>query len=627
MPPRTRAPSGPAVILAEAEHLLETRPADAKSLLDGLTASPTPGAIRTQALAILAIQDAARGSDAGLRASEEKIAEAAAIRSRTREAVGRLAHARGYLAYKRGEHALVLAELNKAASIYSARDPRRAQVFDTLGMHFESVIGDLERARSYYLLSIKLKRAAFERESKLERTLDRAGGGPSARSGLALTYGNLGRLELARERFEEAERYFREDLALVLAPEPPLAAEAHVRDQLARSLLGQGSGRVDEARAQLEAALGLVTPETATHVFILKDLARVALARGEPFEAQRSIRTAREIATRCGFEVALLWVRFIEGQIASGEAARAGDDACMRAMQAFDEAHGGFERLAISRAICEIAVCKAELLGRLGRRDEALRILCEVALPQAERFLFAQLQPLARIEARIDALSPETLLHVKTRRMLGGVMPERYSARLRGERHRVTVWTCDIRGFTRFCDETGDPLLVVEMLNRFFAALGAPLLDLGGRIDKYVGDNILAYFRDPAAAAQMAIRAIAAIERLNTEREHLAERRLEIGIGLATGELVEGNVGFAGKLEHTIIGTPVNLACRLVDVANPGQILIDSATRAALGGEHRCSPVGSGTIRLKGLGAVRVFELHAGPAPRRRPRPRARSRA
>jgi class 3 adenylate cyclase len=312
-----------------------------------------------------------------------------------------------------------------------------------------------------------------------------------------------------------------------------------------------------------------------------------------------------------GYREVFLWVSVAEGEIASTQAERAGDDSYMHAMSAFDQALAGFERMHMPREICDVALLKADLLERLGRKDEALGMLRDVALPLAERHLFAQVQPLSRIETRIGVLSPETIHEIRNRRMLGGISKERYNARLRGERHRLTVWTCDIRGFTRYCTETPDPLLVVDMLNRFFAALGAPILDHGGRIDKYVGDNILAYFRDPSTAAHMALWALWAMEQLNTEREHLAERRLEIGLGLSTGEVVEGNVGFAGKLEHTIIGTPVNTACRLVGEADPGQILIDGATRSALGDEFICARPGRETISLKGLGEVQVFELKA----------------
>jgi class 3 adenylate cyclase len=80
-----------------------------------------------------------------------------------------------------------------------------------------------------------------------------------------------------------------------------------------------------------------------------------------------------------------------------------------------------------------------------------------------------------------------------------------------------------------------------------------------------------------------------------------------MGVGIATGWVVEGNVGFAGKLEHTIIGTPVNAACRLVARAAGGQTLLDDPTAQALGGRRPLTP--AGLFDLKGLGEIRVFEL------------------
>src|SRR5262245_46427236 len=93
--------------LAEAEKLLESRPDDAAPALASLAQGSAPPSIRAQALALLAFREAALGSAAGLAAAEARLSDAVALNPRSRIARGRVAHARGYLAYKRGEHALV----------------------------------------------------------------------------------------------------------------------------------------------------------------------------------------------------------------------------------------------------------------------------------------------------------------------------------------------------------------------------------------------------------------------------------------------------------------------------------------------------------------------------------------
>jgi class 3 adenylate cyclase/Tfp pilus assembly protein PilF len=586
MPTKAR----PAVTLSEAERLFELRPLEALPLLERL-ASRGAASSRAEALALLAIHDATLGTHTGLVAAQKKLRKARALTGLTRTARARIAHAAGYAAMKHGQAGVAVEHLNEAAHDYPPADRRRAHVFDTLGMHFASE-GDLERAHAYYLKSAVKKRE----------------GGAEERQGLARTYGNLGRLELAREQFAQAEHWLREDLALVLQDAPGGGAEALVRNLLGVALLGQG-GRVLEARSELSRALSLAPARSVTHAYVEKDLARVALEAGELEEAHAHAQRARELATAHGYSEMRVTVRHVEGLIASRRVTVQGDGPWIAALAAFDEASLGFEALGMPAEACATYLAKAELLARFDHGEQAVALLRERALPLAERSLFQQLQPLDRIERALEKLSPEALLRVRVRRMLGAELPEHYGARLRGARLRLTVWTCDIRGFTAYCEETNDPARVVAMLNRFFSVIGLRIVDGGGRIDKYVGDNVLAYFRDAEAAADAALDAMELVERLNREREHLDERRLEIGVGLATGEVVEGNVGFAGKLEHTIIGTAVNAASRLVNVAKPGAVLVDQATRHALGKRFATKAIRGGKVALKGLGDVEVFEL------------------
>ena len=579
--------------LARAEDLLETSPRQALQALQALAGEDTPVDVRAQAIALLAMHDARRASAGGLRAAEKKLTKATELAVSSSLAQGRLAHARGYLAFKRGERDVAIEELNRAASLYGGLSHHRARVFDTLGMLFSGK-GDLGRARAYYLLSLRLKKEL---------------GRPSERHGIAVTCGNLGRLELAREEYFEAEHWFREDLELVLKGDTNPTHEAIVRNQLALALLGQGEGRAKDAEVELERALELVRKESSTHAFVLKDLARASIASGDLSRADDLLRQARTIATQRGYTEAALWIRFAEGQSAARRAKATDDSAASRAFRALDEALDGFTSLAMHRPICDVAIARAELQRSLGLGDDALESLLNIALPCAERHLFGQIQPLARIESMIESISSAHGWQIRVQRMIGSKVREDRMARLHGVRHRVTVWTCDIRGFTSYCDKTGDPVLVVNTLNRFFSVIGQRIVDEGGSIDKYVGDNILAYFRDPQAAAQAALAALEIVDALNTEREHLDEPLLEIGIGLASGEVVEGNVGFAGKLEHTIIGTPVNVAFRLVGSAEPSEILLDAGTREALGARFEAPPIFGGTRNLKGIGDVAVYVL------------------
>jgi class 3 adenylate cyclase/tetratricopeptide (TPR) repeat protein len=575
-----------------AGELFERPPAEAETILGKLLAAGTPAEVRAQALGMLALRQAHAGSPAGLAAAQDSVDRAAALEPQGADTLARLAHARGYLAFKLGTRTTALFELNRAAELYGSH-PRRAQVVDTLGMLFRDLYGDVARARAY-----------FERSYELKKGQSEAAGHDWI--GLAITCGNLGQLELACERFDAAERWLREDLEVVLGHVREPFAEAIARVLLGEALLGQGSARRDEARTELDRALAVAPGGSQPRAEALVARARVALADDDEPTARQHLREARSLAERHGFVAVLGTVRLAEGVLHRRKAARPADDDALAAARAFAEARRGFRALDLHPRAIEAAVAEADLSRQLGKDQEALRKLLDVALPEAERHLFGQLQPLERIEARIAEIDPWQALRVKQRRTLGGVPEEDQGGRLHGERRRLTVWTCDIRGFTRYCDQT-DPDRVVEMLNRFFASIGQPIVDAGGCIDKYVGDNVLGYLANAEQAAGIALAALGRVAELNAQCRHLDEPEIAIGIGIATGEVIVGNIGFARKLEHTIIGTPVNRACRLVGEAGAGEILVDRATSDAIRGAFHCEP--AATLHLKGLGEVPTFRL------------------
>jgi class 3 adenylate cyclase len=185
---------------------------------------------------------------------------------------------------------------------------------------------------------------------------------------------------------------------------------------------------------------------------------------------------------------------------------------------------------------------------------------------------------------------------------------------LKGERREVTVMFIDIRQFTRITSRLG-PELLVAFLNEAFELITARLLEQGATVDKYIGDGILAYTGAPIPSDDHASRAVAAaiaIQRSIDERNEKAEAldsgyvRLEVGIGIHTGEVVVGNIGSERKMDFTAIGEPVNAASRLQELAAPGQILITGEVCAGLGAGVHTRYVGP--QYLKGLD--RGFEVY-----------------
>lgn len=149
---------------------------------------------------------------------------------------------------------------------------------------------------------------------------------------------------------------------------------------------------------------------------------------------------------------------------------------------------------------------------------------------------------------------------------------------LGGETRTVSVLFTDLVGSTSMAADAS-PEEVVEVLNRFCSVVIAEVDQRRGLVNKFMGDAVLAVFGAPvqhddhAAAALEAARAIAA--RL---REEVPE--CEAGIGVATGEVVAGNVGAEDRFEYTVIGDAVNQAARITELAKQedGRVLAAEVT-------------------------------------------------
>jgi len=131
---------------------------------------------------------------------------------------------------------------------------------------------------------------------------------------------------------------------------------------------------------------------------------------------------------------------------------------------------------------------------------------------------------------------------------------------LAGEQVEVTVMFIDVRNFTGFAERTA-AAGVVAALNRMFEQIVPIIHAHGGRVDKFVGDGLLAVFGAPRRQPDHADQALAAAWEI--ARAVRSEEGLRIGIGLNSGTVVAGNVGGAGRLEFSVIGDAVNVAARV----------------------------------------------------------------
>ena len=151
----------------------------------------------------------------------------------------------------------------------------------------------------------------------------------------------------------------------------------------------------------------------------------------------------------------------------------------------------------------------------------------------------------------------------------GPVEAYRRQPQAHGGEHYVAVLFADIRGFTSI-SEGKLPYDVVFLLNRYFRASGEAIEAAGGRLDKFIGDGVMAIFglsSEPELACRQALdgarRMALALAELNETLSGDLDKPLRIGIGLHSGPTIVGEMGYAETTALTVIGDTVNIASRL----------------------------------------------------------------
>lgn len=192
---------------------------------------------------------------------------------------------------------------------------------------------------------------------------------------------------------------------------------------------------------------------------------------------------------------------------------------------------------------------------------------------------------------------------------------------LRGESARITVLFSDIRQFTTISEKLSAHE-TVEFLNAYFGKVVAIIREEGGRVDKFIGDAVMAEFGVPYPFPDHAHRALRAAVRMRAVAREFADwmnarfkdRELPpfaIGIGVHTGDAVVGNVGSEMRMEYTAIGDTVNVASRLEGKTKDLKCVIAATAdtvRACVAG--RVETGLNDVIKVKGrLKSIEVYEI------------------
>jgi class 3 adenylate cyclase/tetratricopeptide (TPR) repeat protein len=188
------------------------------------------------------------------------------------------------------------------------------------------------------------------------------------------------------------------------------------------------------------------------------------------------------------------------------------------------------------------------------------------------------------------------------------------------ERRVVTVLFGDLVGFTAL-SESRDPEQVKNLVDRCFERLAADITSYGGRVDKIVGDAVVALFGAPVAHeddAERAVRAGLAMQRTLAEQAATLGAALEMRVGVNTGEVLVGALRAGG--DYTAMGDVVNTASRLQTLAEPGQVVVGPETHAATEPVFRFEPLGELQPRGREQKVPAWVALEAVTSPGRRPR-------
>ncbi|MBT6180037.1 MAG: FHA domain-containing protein [Deltaproteobacteria bacterium] len=175
------------------------------------------------------------------------------------------------------------------------------------------------------------------------------------------------------------------------------------------------------------------------------------------------------------------------------------------------------------------------------------------------------------------------------------VINNQVSLKRGGNEQEVTVMFADIRGFTSLTERSAARDVVV-LLNEYFDRMVEVIFNHDGILDKFIGDAIMALWGPPLSKEDDASKAVQAaitmqkeLLQLNNEREKRGQSPIEIGIGLASGVCVAGNIGARRRMEYTVIGDAVNLSSRLSSIAEAGEVICDEATFKRVGSPNNAT--------------------------------------
>ncbi len=161
---------------------------------------------------------------------------------------------------------------------------------------------------------------------------------------------------------------------------------------------------------------------------------------------------------------------------------------------------------------------------------------------------------------------------------------EEGTLRMDGVQQEVTILFADIRGYTQLVADM-PPRQMMLTVNEYLRIVGLALIKHEGTLNQYAGDLIMAIFNAPLKQEDHALRAVQAglaiqkdLADFQASPRGAALPQVSFGVGICTGVVVVGNVGFEQRYDYSAVGDAVNLAFHITSAARPGQVLISDTT-------------------------------------------------
>jgi len=261
-------------------------------------------------------------------------------------------------------------------------------------------------------------------------------------------------------------------------------------------------------------------------------------------------------------------------------------------------------------------------------RDVFEAIDAELNINKSHHSVNVHIQPLVSVDGTnlgtvllIEDISKEKRLKTTMARYMdpsvANQLIEDAESKLGGQSTQATILFSDIRSFTTISEHLG-PQGTVSFLNYFFTEMVNCIQDHQGIVNKFIGDALLGVFGVPLdiedevdKAVRAALAMTMAVKAMNQRKaKELGGKKIEIGIGINTDNIVFGNIGSPKRMDFTVIGDGVNLASRMESACKfyDSRILISEHTKNKLKGTYRIRELDKVIVKGKQR-PISLFEI------------------